>query len=905
MSRLHRLFRLPLSDRTVRREIDEEIAFHLECRAAELEATGRDARSARRQAEREFGNVAAARVELTSLGRSRVRQARRAAWWEAVWYEARLAARGLARSPGFTAAVVVVLGLGIGVNAAMFGLADRLLLSAPPHVVDADDLVRVLSRSTPPWEGEQRVAASMPYADYVALREGVPAFRGMAAYSHATFSLLGEGLDAQEVRVVGVTAGFFPLLGVRPALGRFFAPEEATEPTGAPVLVLSHPLWRTRFGGDRGVVGREVTLNNGRFTVIGVAPRGFQGVDLQAVHAWIPIGATEQARAVEAWHTVRWLHWARILARLAPGATPEVAKAQATTAYLGEPENQARFADDPTTGLVLGSIIAARAPAVEQGTAQRSGRIAMWLLGVSGVVLLIACVNVANLQLARGLRRRREVGVRLALGVGRPRLVGQVLVETVLIGLGAVVLGLVLAHWSGQAARVVLVPDFDWPGSPLDARVLAFAGAAALVSVLIAGIIPALHAARSDPRTLLAPGGRPGTHRPRLASGLVMLQATLSVVLLAGAGLFVRSLHNIRAVPLGYEPERVVYLSWHSTGLDWSRERVHAIYDLSLDRARALPEVEAAALSMTGPMWGGMGAGIRVPGRDSIQLPPGMAGFSWDAVSPDYFRTLGTRLVAGRAFTDADGGGAAPAVIVTDWLARWLWPGEEAIGQCVVHEIGDDPPCREVVGVVESIRHRTVEAEPTGMLFIPLAQAPRYPTRVLTVRTRGAPERALPGIRRALHELETGLPPLHTRLLMDQIEPQLRPWRLGASLFSAFGALALLLAALGLYGVMAYDVAQRRRELGVRRALGARARNILSLVLGDALRVLATGLLIGLALAAWGAPRLEALLFGVPARDGAVFAGVALILLACGTVAALVPGVRATRVEPAEALRED
>jgi putative ABC transport system permease protein len=903
---LRRLFRLPASNRTVGRDVEDEITFHLESRAAELESRGLPSSEARRRAEREFGDVAAARAELSARGRAGVRRSRRAAWLEAAGHEIRLAARGLGRAPGFTAAVVVMLALGIGVNAAMFGLADRLLLSPPAHVQDGDRLVRVLSESTPPWTGELTATATLPYADYAAFRDGVSAFEAVAGYTHPAFSVLGSGLEAMELRVVGATASYFPMLGVAPAVGRFFTAEEAAEPRGENVAVLSHALWRSQFGRDPAILGRELEIDNRTFTVIGVAPRGFHGVDLEPVQAWIPISATTQAAQSPDWPATRWLNWVRIVGRLRSEASPEVAAAQATSVYLAAEDYQQRYADDPTARIVTGSIIAARAPAVGQGTPQRSGRIALWLLGVSTVVLVIACVNVANLLLARGIRRRRETGVRLAMGIGRGRLGGHVLAETLLIAIMAGLLGLLLAHVGGELARLVLMPDFDWPGSPVDGRVLGFAGAAAVAAALVAGLIPALHAARSDVIGLLSLGGRGGTYRrSRLRSGLVMLQATLSVILLVAAGLFVRSLHNARTVALGYEPGRVALFTWHTSGLDWSAARVHEVYDASLERVLGLPDVEAAGLSLTSPMWSSMGAGLRVPGRDSVPTPPGMAGFMWDAVSPDYFRTLGTRVIRGRGFTDADVAGSTPVLIVTQAFADWVWPGEDAVGKCVVHVQGSDPPCREVVGVVENVRYRHIEAAPDVMLFRPLAQGPPYPVRILTVRTHGDPERAMASVRAALVGMQSGLPPVQARLLRHQIDPQLQPWRLGASLFSAFGVLALLLAALGLYGVVAYDVAQRRRELGVRAALGARARHLMSLVMGDAFRVVGLGLVLGVAVALWAAPRVEMLLFDVAPRDGTVFGAVALLLLLAAGIAALLPGLRAVRVEPAEALRED
>jgi predicted permease len=617
---LRRLFRLPTSARTVAREVEDEIRFHLESRAAELERRGLNSAEARRVAEDEFGDVAAARRELTMLGRARVRRWARWAWLDATVQEVRHAARGLRRVPGFTTSVVVMLALGIGVNAAMFGLVDRLLLSAPPHV-DADRLVRVLSQFTPEWTGELELSQTMPYADYAAVRDEVPALESVAAYTHPTHSVLGSGLDATELRVMGTTASYFGVLGVRPGFGRFYSADEVGEVRGENVAVLSHGLWRSRFGGDESILGREVVIDNVPYTVIGVAPRGFHGLDLEPVHAWIPISATAQAVGTAEWATVRWLNWVRIVGRLAPDASPAVAAAQATSAYLAAEDYQERFENDPTARIVLGSPIAARAPAVGHGTPQRSGRIALWLLGVSTVVLVIACVNVANLSLARGIRRRRETGVRLAMGIGRRRLAGHVLAETLLIAIMAGVLGLLLAYVGGQLTRVLLMPDLDWAGSPVDGRVLLFAGAAAVVSVFLTGLIPALHAARVDVAALLS-GGRGETYRrSRARSGLVVVQATLSVILLVAAGLFVRSLHNARTVPLGYEPDRLVHFTWHTISLDWPAARVFEIYDASLERALGLPTVEAAGLSLTAPCGAPWAAdyrspvGTRCPGR--------------------------------------------------------------------------------------------------------------------------------------------------------------------------------------------------------------------------------------------------------------------------------------------------
>jgi predicted permease len=899
---IRRFFRLPADASTVTREIEEEIAFHLEERVQALVGRGMALAEARREAEREFGDVGAARAELAEIDRLTVRRERRSRWWDAFRYDARLAVRGLRREPAFGAAVVVMLALGIGVNAAMFGIADRLLLSAPSQVVEPDDVVRVLYRHTPSRSGELTTTSIVPYADYAALRDGVPGFGEVAAYSVSFYSVLGRGAEATELEIVGVTGEYFRTLGVEPEMGRFIREAEDTPPVGGRVLVLSHAFWRSRFGGDPGVIGRTVEVDHASYEVIGVAPRGFNGIDLEPVHAWVPVSALGADRGGDDWHITRNMHWLHIVARLAPGATPQVVGEQASATFVAAYGD--RFKDDGTAGVVLGSLIAARAPDVGVATAQRSGRIALWLLGVSLLVLVIACANVANLMLARGMRRQREVGVRLAVGVGRLRLAGQVLTETLVLTLAGAVLGLVLAHWSGQLARSLLLPDMEWTGSPIDRRVLLFAVAIAGATALLAALAPALHAARADVVVLLGLGGRATHRRSRLRSGLVALQAMLSVLLLVGAGLFVRSLNRAASVPLGFDPDRVATFGWHATALGWDAARTRALYDAGVERVRGLPEVEAAALGMTSPMNSALYGSIRVPGLDSVPNPPG-GGPYFSAVTPDYFRTLGARIVRGRPFTSRDVSGSTAVVIVTELLARMLWPGQDALGRCLVHLNEDEQTCREVVGVVEDSRYSTVEGEPTAMFFSPLAQASGRGWRTLFVRLNDDPAAGIAAVRRALVALEPGLPHVRATLLRTRVDPQLQPWRLGATMFTVFGALALVLAAVGVYGVIAYDVARRRRELGVRVAFGARAPGLVAMVLGDAVKLTAVGALAGVALAGWAAPLIEPLLFRVSPRDPVVLAAVAALILTIGLLAAAMPAVRAARVQPTEALREE
>jgi predicted permease len=544
MAGRRRFFRLPLSRATLARDVDEEIAFHIESRTADLIATGMPPSEARLRAEREFGDVSAARAELARIDGERLREARRADVWDATRQEVRQAARGLMRSPFFTVAIVLMLALGIGVNAAMFGITDRLLLRPPAHVQDANALVRVMYEHTPRWDPVLQAESQVSYADYESLREEVRAFGQVAAYGSPATSSIDRGEAGIEASVVSVTADYFATLGVTPMLGRFFAPDEHSDGDVSQVVVLSHGMWQRRYGGDDAVIGRAIDIDNRPFTIIGVAPRGFSGIDLVPVHAWVPVAATAPSLHPE-WRTRRdAMSWLRPIARLAPGVSREAAAAEAHAVYFAAEETRLRHEGDATARVILADINAARAPGGGPVAlaAQRSGRVALWLLGVSALVLVIASANVANLLLGRSLRRRREIGVRMALGVSRARLAGSVLAETLLIGILAVALGLLLAHWSSRIARTLLLPEYEWGGSPVDTRMLLFALGIALGSALLAGVLPALHAARADVVRLLALGGRSRTYsRSPLRSGVVMLQATLSLVLLVGAGLFVHA----------------------------------------------------------------------------------------------------------------------------------------------------------------------------------------------------------------------------------------------------------------------------------------------------------------------------------------------------------------------------
>jgi len=904
-----RAFRLALRRRDrLWREVRDEIDHHLALAVEELvERRGLTPEAARAEALRRLGgapSVEDVHQRLLAAAQRREDRMRLRERLGTIADDLRYALRQLRRSPGFALAVAATFALGIGANATMFGVVDRLLLRPPAHVREPERLVELGARWR--WENDTMTQKSFPYVTYRALRRGLvgPDVEEVAAttYSAGDFPV-GRGERARSARGMLVSASYFPLLGARPALGRFFLPDEDVEPVGAPVAVIGHGYWQRAFGGSPAALGRGLEIGTRRYTIVGVAPRGFTGVELGAVDVWLPISSAEGLRFGGAeWATTRRSTWIRVFARVAPGVPRERVEARATAINLeaGEPRM-------PGMGATIAAIpLVASIRAVTQGV---TARVAGLLGLVSGLVLLIACANVANLLLARALRRRQELAVRVALGASRARIVRPMLAESLLLALLGGAAALLIAQWGGALLRVLVFGDLRWEGSPVDGRVLAFTALAATLTGVAAGLIPALQASRLPPSAALASGAREaGERHPRTRAVLVAAQAALAVVLLVGTGLFVRSLDNLRELPLGMQPDRVLLATMDLRLLGLTMRETDAMFRRMEERVRALPGAGPAAVAVTVPGRGSYGTMVRVPGLDSVPVPPGGGPFV-NAVRPGFFAAMGTRILRGREFTEADESSRARVVVVNETMARLAWPGQDALGKCV--RVGSDTaPCAEVIGVAENSRRQDwVEGE-IFHVHLPLSQAPDWmAARLLVVRPAGGggryPERLAADVRRAMQTAAPDLPYAEVRPLETLYASELRPWRLGATMFGAFGALAVLLAAVGLYGVMALSVAQRTRELGVRIALGARGGDVVRLVVRQGVRLVAGGTVVGLA-AALGAGRwVEALLFRVSPRDPAVYGGVVLLLLAVGVAACLVPSWRAARVDPAVALRAE
>jgi predicted permease len=825
---------------------------------------------------------------------------------DAFLQDLRYAVRGLKARPGFTLAVVLTLALGIGANAAMFSVVDRLLFRPPPLLRDPALVHRVnLARS---YRGKEFVGDGVQYQRYLDLTRWTRSFARTAEFTERSLAI-GEGGDAREMQVGAVTAGFFGFFDAPPVLGRYFTAAEDAPPSGTPVAVLSYGFWQTRFGGHRDVLGQTLRIGATLYTIIGVAPRGFVGLAPGLPPAaYIPISAyagelavTLRLRGETWWTTYHWT-WARMLVARKPGVSLAAANADLTAAYQKSYLAQSE-ADHGSTPMAVARPHAIAASVLEERGPNQSSetKVATWITGVALVVWLIACANVANLLLARALGRRREIAVRLALGVGRGRLAAQLLIESLLLAVLGGVAGVLVAQWGGAVLRAALLSNTSGAAVVTDPRTLLFAGLAALLAGLLTGLAPIFQTRRADLTRDLKAGTREGAvHRSRTRVALLLLQGALSVVLLVGAGLFVRSLRNVRQLHLGYDPDSVLVVQTQMRGVQLDSAHNVALLRRLLEEAQAMPGVAHAARQVTMPFWETWSTDLHVAGIDSVER---LGEFDLNAVSADYFATMGTRLLRGRGITEQDAAGAPRVMVVSEAMARALWPGREALGECV--RVGADTvPCTTVVGIAENIKSQSLSDDPGFFYYLSSAQS-NPQLGGLFLRVRGYAPRSQEAIRRRLQPLMPGPSYVTVTPLTEVLGGQARSWRLGATMFTVFGALALVLAAIGLYSVIAYNVAQRTHELGVRVALGAQLPDLVGPVLAEGMRLALVGVLLGAGIALLVGRWVQPLLFAESPRDPAVFAAVAGVLLAVAALASFIPARRAGRVDPMRALRTE
>jgi putative ABC transport system permease protein len=880
--------------------VDDEIAFHIEMQTRRYLAAGFDPQAARERALRRMGDLEWARLACDRLTLARETDMERAAWWQGLGQDAVYAWRVLRKSPAFTGTALLTIAMGIGATTAIFSVVNAVLLRGAPY--PHADRVVVVWNTYSTGLSEAAVAA----AEFSDIRETSRAFEAVAALRPQTSSLsggcgAGSGCEPERVTAYVVSPNLFDLLGLAPSLGRPFA--EADGVTGAPrVVVLSDALWQRRFGADRAIVGQTIVVGALPRTVVGVMPPGVRFPDAPVgflrtpADLWIPFG-WEQSRTDSRGNQVL-----AMLARRRPGVSIEQAGAdldsisasfrQQFANRYARSDVQWRLKAVPLNDQIVGDV-----------------RMSLLvLLGAVGVVLLIARANVGHLMLARGTARRRELAVRSALGAGRGRLVRQLLIEAVMLVAAGGLLSVGLAY-AGVRGLIALdagnIPLLDHAG--LDGAVLGFAIAVTGLTALLVGLAPAWRQSTADPQLALGGAERTagdGSIRHRLRRLLVVGEVTLAVVVLVAAGLLVRSFAKMIATPIGFEPEGTIVAqialprAQYATG-----EKVVAFQREMLDRFRALPGAAAASavfpLPMSGDGWGGT---VIVENRPPELVEPHA---EYAVAMPSYFSTLRIPIVEGREFTDADVTGTALVAVVDEQFARQYWPGESAVGKRV-SPFGplpaNDPRWTTVVGVVGHVRNGGPRNDGEGQFYLPALQKPEY-TLYFVVRATGSAAPLPAAIRQTVRALDPQLPIARLSATPALVGRLLARERFNMLLLAIFGGVALAIAAVGLYGLLAFLVTQRTREIGIRLALGGRPGRVLRGVLGEGLMLAGVGLTAGSAAALLAAPALEGLLYSIEPTDPLTYAGIAGVLLIVAAAASYLPARRATRIDPVSVLR--
>ena len=802
----------------------------------------------------------------------------------------------LAKSPVFTLAIALTLGLGIGANAAVFSIVNALLLRPLP-VADPSNLY-VVSVSHP---GNDQPHA-LSYADFVDYRDRAGIFSELAGYE-INFAGLSADNRADRIAVAYVTGNFFSMLGVGASPGRPVLPTEGVTAGADPIVVLGRTYWRKRFSADPAVVGRRVLVNGRPFVIAGVVPEGFVGVyALVEFDAYMPLNMLFPATAYKDLTEKRDNHDLHVLGRLKPGITRTEAQAR-----LEVVARQLEQQYPATNKSVRPAIIPERLARPEPNAANSNPLVAGVFLFLVVLVLLVACVNVVNLLMVRATVRQRELAVRAALGAGRRRLVRQMLTEGLLLaavgGVTGGILGQVMTVWLMRIRIPADIPirfefGFDW-------RVFAYIAAIALGTGVFVGLIPALRASRADLNDVLREGGRSmaeGTARHRLRSLLVVSQVAVSLILLIAAGLFVRSVQRAQSVDLGFDPKHVLTVSMDVSQLGTDEVHGRAFYRELERRVRTLPGIDSVAFAYSVPFgYYNQNDNVEAEGHP-VPADRRKPIASYNLVEPEYFRTLRIPITRGRAFTDRDDEHAPRVAIVNEFMANLLWPGEDPIGKRF--RADNDGIWREVVGVSRNGKYRYIFEDPAPYFFEPVEQ--HYdPLHVLQIRTAGDAEALAPLVQKEVRALSPNLPLYDVRSLEHTLEGPNGFWllRMGAMFGGALGMLGLLLALVGIYGVVSYSAAQRTQEIGVRMALGAQRRDILTLVVGHGFRLIAIGLVSGV-LVALGLSRVLAnLLFGISATDATTFTVVPTLLGLMALLASYLPAFRATRIAPSVALR--
>ena len=824
---------------------------------------------------------------------------------ENLFQDLRYCFRTMLKSPGFAAVAVLSLAIGIGANTSIFSAINAVMLRPLPFK-DPDRLMAV-DRTSPdpvnpvsPWS----------YPKFEALRANNEVFEEVAAVSLQSFPLT-ETENPERLQVEMVSASYFPMLGVEAIQGRTFAPEEDQTPGTHPVVLISHGLWERRFGSEPGVIGQTISLNKVRLNVIGVLPEGFKGQS-GTVEAWVPMMMAPQLTFPRRLKSTG-AHWHDVVARLKPGVS--LAQAQASMEVLNQKVAEANPGQKEAEAIRLTNLRESKIdPAI--------GRSLLILFAAVGLVLLIACVNIANLLLAKSRSRHKEIAIRLALGASRARIVRQLLTESTLLAVIGGLVGLLLALWGielltavnpmsdpASRARYNLMRNFNV--FSIDSQVLLFNVALSLVTGLVFGLAPALRASRRDVNDGLKEGAGLSAERPgglrglSFPSALVVGEIAVSLVLLVGAGLMIKSFARLQATRIGFNPDNVLTAKINLPGRDYEGKAI-GFFEQLLDRARNLPGVESVSVANSTPLSSNSSkAALRIEDRPAPEGEERTA-VGYHVIGPEHFETLKTPLLRGRAFTDQDRKGAKRVAIINDTAARRIWPDEEAIGKRIWLSIGwEKNDFAEIVGVVGDVKYRNVEQTVEPDVYIPYLQTVEESPSFILLRTSSNPSALVAGLRREVLALDKNVPLYDVKTLEERSRDATSRARFTALLLGVFAAMALLLSSIGIYGVMAYAVAGRTREIGIRMALGAQRADVLRLIMGDGIALTIAGLAMGLAASLAATRVLANQLYGVGATDPVTFAAVSLILAAVALAASYIPARRATRVDPIVALRHE
>ena len=872
------------------RELSAELESHLQLHIDDNLRAGMSPTEARRRAIIKLGGIESTKEIY--------RDRRSIPIIETLVQDVRFGLRMLRRNPGFALAVVLTLALGIGANVTMFSVVDSLLFRMPDHVRAPEQLVNVelLGKNGHPNIEFHNFLGYKKFADNLQTLD-------VAAQTGEWPIDFGRGSDAREISPSYVSSTYFKVVGVQLAMGRPFTSEEDNPADGIPVAILGYDFWRD-LGSDSHILDRAVWIGDRQFTVIGIAPKGFNGLDSARIDVWLPLSDVPGTPG----HTLltsdgSW--WLNAIGRRKASVTREKAEAELAATFVHN------------GGKIEGKVSLTPYFDGRTGNLSQSARVSMWLAGVAFVVLLIACANVANLFLVRMMQRKQEMAIRLQLGATRARLIGQMLVESLLLSITGGAAALLVSYWIRPLARAVLFAPTDYVGGFLNWRLIAITAFFTALAGLSSAFIPAFRASRPTLTSALK-SDRQGRSNARPATRAVLLvaQVALTLVLSIGAGLFITSLRHAHMFDQGFETNQVLVVSMNLETSGLKPTEIDAAYKRLAERAHSIPGVERTALATAVPMLGGSFTAVKDP--SFANKFSAFAGIT--RIAPEYFATMGIKISRGRPFLSSDGFGAPPVAIVDETLAGDLWHDENPLGKCLALSAYEKNGCHTIVGVVPDqlkslasghamSRNTAGPSFNTEDVYFPLEQKVSKdldsPAASLLIRTLRNASNATHDISAALSGLAPGERYISVRPLSELKDPQVRPFRLGASMLTLFGALALLLSAVGIYGVLAFLVRQRTSEIGIRMALGALPRDVLKLVIWQGMKFAALGLIIGIAAALSLTHLVRSLLFEVRPTDVTSYITACAILTTVALLACLLPAWRAARVDPATSLRHE